>query len=125
MNYAAYFSTLSTVNEFESSRVAGGRMGVFFTRPRVEVGASWQKELQQGRTNSFGAHFGWQPPALPLNLRAEYARSHFGSGYWIEGAYRLSQVSLWNKVIRRTEFVARIGGSHRWTEQPYKAREEV
>jgi len=108
INYATYFSTLSTVNEFESSRVAGGRMGFFFTRPRVEVGASWQKELQERRTNSFGAHFAWQPPPIPLNLRAEYARSHFGSGYWIEGAYRLSQVSLWNKVMRRTEFVARM-----------------
>jgi hypothetical protein len=108
INYATYFSTLSTVDQFESSRLAGGRAGLFFTRPRIEVGGSWQKQLQDDRANLFGFHFAWQPPPIPLNLRAEYARSNFGSGYWVEGAYRLSQIALWNKMMRRTEFVARM-----------------
>jgi len=108
LNYAAYFSSLSTVNKLESERNAGGRMGIFLPGPRIEVGGSWQKELQEDRKNSFGFHFAWQPPPVPLNLRAEYARSHYGSGYWVEAAYRLSQISLWNKAMRRTEFVARM-----------------
>jgi hypothetical protein len=44
---------------------------------------------------------------MPLNLRSEFARSFEGSGYWIEGAYRLSQVRFWQKPMRRTEVVAR------------------
>jgi hypothetical protein len=68
---------------------------------------SFQKELQDERSNAFGFHFAWQPTALPLNLRSEYARSHDGSGYWIEGAYRLSQVPFWRKALCRTEVVGR------------------
>jgi hypothetical protein len=107
LNYAAYFSTLSTVNKFESDRTVGGRSGFFLPGPRIEAGFSWQKELQDERSNAFGFHFAWQPTALPLNLRSEYARSHDGSGYWIEGAYRLSQVPFWQKALRRTEVVGR------------------
>jgi hypothetical protein len=102
LNYATYFSTLSTVNKFESDRTAGGRLGFFLPDPRIELGASFQKELQEERSNAFGFHFAWQPMALPLNLRSEYARSHDGSGYWIEAAYRLSQAT-WQKALRRTE----------------------
>lgn len=107
LNYASYFSTLSTVNKFESDRTVGGRMGFFFPGPRIEVGGSWQKLLQEERTNTVGFHFAWQPTPIPLNLRSEYARSDKGSGYWIEAAYRLSQLPLWNKVMRRTEIVCR------------------
>ena len=107
LNYAAYFSTLSTVNKFESDRVAGGRVGFFFPGPRIEVGASWRKELQEDRPNGFGFHFAWQPTRLPLNLRSEYARTDDGSGYWIEGAYRLSQVPFLRNLMRHTEIVGR------------------
>jgi len=107
LNYASYFSTLSTVNKFESDRTVGGRIGFFFPGPRIEVGASWQKLLQEERANAFGFHFAWQPTPIPLNLRSEYARSNQGSGYWIEAAYRLSQLPLWNKVMRRAEIVGR------------------
>jgi hypothetical protein len=51
---------------------------------------------------------GWQPGKIPLNLRSELAHSFEGSGYWIEGAYRLSQVHFWQKPMRRTELVARL-----------------
>jgi hypothetical protein len=71
------------------------------------VGASFQRTLQDARKNAFGFHMGWQPAKAPLNLRSEYARSVEGSGYWIEGAYRLSQVSFWQKALHRTEVVAR------------------
>ncbi len=108
LNYATYFSTASTLTAFESDRTVGGRVGFFFLRPRIEIGTSWQKLLQDERTQSEGFHFAWQPSPVPLNLRFEYARGHSGSGYWVEGAYRFSQVQVWNSVMRRTEFVGRM-----------------
>lgn len=108
INYAVYTSVASIGRDgVESERHVGGRIGFFFPHQRVEIGSSWQHLLQDGRDNSFGFHFGWQPVRLPLNLRAEYARSLQGSGYWVEGAYRLSQMPLWKRAMRRTEFVAR------------------
>jgi hypothetical protein len=107
VNYASYFSVSTTNETLDSDRTAGGRAGLFFPGPRIEVGASWQKLLQEERTNAFGFHFAWQPTALPLNLRSEYARSNLGSGYWIEGAYRLSQIRGWNRFMRRAEVVGR------------------
>ncbi|HWF92474.1 MAG TPA: hypothetical protein VN684_09335 [Terriglobales bacterium] len=108
LNYASYFSTLSTNDTLDSDRNIGGRIGLFFPGPRVEAGVSWQKSLQEDRKNSFGFHFAWQPPRVPMNIRSEYARSDDGSGYWIESAYRLSQIPVWNHVMRRTELVARM-----------------
>ena len=108
LNYAVYVSAIGTGHEnLEADRDVGGRVGVFLPGPRVEVGASWQKLLQDDRSNSFGFHFAWQPPRLPLNIHSEYARSSRGSGYWIDGAYRLSQVSFWQKAMRRLEFAGR------------------
>ena len=107
LNYATYFSVLSTNNTLDSDRTAGGRAGLFVSGPRIEIGGSFQKLLQEGRNNAFGFHFAWQPMPLPLNLRSEYARSNLGSGYWIEGAYRLSQVRKWNRFVRRAEVVGR------------------
>ena len=108
MNYAAYVSTTSIgIGSVDSERHVGGRMGFFFPGPRLEVGGSWQKTLQDDRKNAFGFHLGWQPTKAPLNLRSEYAHSFEGSGYWIEGAYRLSQAHFWQKAMRRTEVVAR------------------
>jgi hypothetical protein len=108
LNYAAYGSAVSSGhNNLESDRNVGGRMGIFLPGSRVEVGASWQKLLQDERTNSFGFHFAWQPTRLPLNIHSEYARSRQGSGYWIDAAYRLSQIPFWQKALRRLEFAAR------------------
>jgi len=107
LNYAAYFSTLTTTNGIDSDRDVGGRIGFFLPGPRIEAGVSWQKSLQDERTNAFGFHFAWQPTAVPVNLRSEYARSYAGSGYWVEAAYRLSQVNFWRHAMRRTEIVGR------------------
>jgi hypothetical protein len=107
LNYAVYASTLTTTEWMDSDRLAGARMGFFLPGPRIEAGFSFQHLLQDERSNAFGFHFAWQPAALPLNLRSEYARSHDGSGYWVEGAYRLSQLPFWRHAMRRTEFVGR------------------
>jgi hypothetical protein len=109
MNYAAYVSVASTgIDSVDSERHVGGRMGFFFPGPRLEVGGSWQRTLQDSHKNAFGFHMGWQPAKAPLNLRAEFARSFEGSGYWVEGVYRLSQAHFWQKAMRRTEVVARL-----------------
>lgn len=108
MNYAAYVSATSIgIGSVDSERHVGGRMGFFFPGPRLEVGGSWQRTLQDDRKNAFGIHMGWQPTRLPLSVRAEYAHAFEGSGYWAEGAYRPSQVHFWQKAMRRTEFVGR------------------
>jgi hypothetical protein len=109
LNYAAYFSATSIgIDSVDSERHVGGRAGLFLPGPRLEVGGSWQRTLQDYRKNAFGFHMGWQPASRPLNLRAEFAHSFEGSGYWIEGLYRLSQVERWHKAMRRTEVVARM-----------------
>ena len=109
MNYALYVSATSIgIDSVDSERHVGGRMGFFFPGPRLEVGGSWQRTLQDDRKNAFGFHLGWQPNQLPLSIRSEFARSYVGSGYWIEGAYRLRQIHFWQKAMRRTETVARL-----------------
>jgi hypothetical protein len=108
LNYAAYVSAASIgVDSVDSERHVGGRLGLFLPGSRLEVGGSWQKTLQDDRKNAFGFHMGWQPAKAPLNLRAEFAHSFEGSGYWIEGAYRLSHAAFWQKELRHTEVVAR------------------
>ena len=108
VNYATYFSTLSTDTPLDSSREFGARAGIFVPGPRLEVGGSYQHLLQGDRSNAFGFHFAWQPPALPLDIRAEYARSENGSGYWVESAYRLSQAPVWQHALRHVQVVGRM-----------------
>ncbi|HEV2470800.1 MAG TPA: hypothetical protein VGS78_16535 [Candidatus Sulfotelmatobacter sp.] len=108
MNYALYASTTSIgIGSVDSERHVGGRVGFFFPGPRLEVGGSWQRTLQDDRKNAFGFHMGWQPSKLPLSVRSEFAHSFEGSGYWVESAYRMSQVHFWRKAMRRTELVGR------------------
>jgi hypothetical protein len=94
VNYAVYYSALSPASPVDSSRFAGGRVGMFVPKARLEVGGSFQHLLQDERSSLFGLHVIWQPQSLPFDLRAETARSRRGSGYWIEPAYRLSQLPL-------------------------------
>jgi hypothetical protein len=108
VNYAVYYSALTTASPVDSSRFAGGRVGIFVPRARLEVGGSFQHLLLDERSNLFGFHLIWQPESLPFDLRAETERSRRGSGYWIEPAYRLSQLPCWRNQLRRTQVVARM-----------------
>ena len=108
LTYAVYASAVSTDhNNLQSDRNVGGRVSIFFPGTRVELGASFQRLLQDSRTNAFGFHFAWLSTRLPLNVHSEYARSNEGSGYWVDGAYRLSQLHFWQKAMRRTELAGR------------------
>ena len=108
INYAAYYSTLITTSPVDSSRFAGVRAGIFLPGPRLEVGGSFQHLLQDDRSNSFGFHFSWQPPQVPLDIRGEYARSSQGSGYWIESAYRFAQPPIWRDFLSHVQLVGRM-----------------
>ena len=108
INYAVYYSALFTVTPVDSSRFLGTRLGIFLPGPRLEIGGSFQHLLQDDRSNLFGFHAEWQPRALPLTLRAETARSSTGSGYWLESAYNLSQISFAQNQLRKTQLVARM-----------------
>lgn len=108
VNYAAFFSANSTVQNLQADRAFGFRSGIFLPGPRLEVGGSFEHLLQDARKNAFGFHFEWQPRPLPLDIRAEYARSNGGSGYWLEGAYKLSQAPVWSNELRHVQMVARM-----------------
>ncbi len=105
LNYAFYFSTVNTNHLLATDRSTGGRIGFFMPGPRLEIGASFQQLLQADRSHAVGLHAEWQPNALPLTLRSEYAHSSGikGSGYWIESVYRLNQLPY----LRRLEVAGR------------------
>lgn len=111
VNYAVYFSTLSTIDHFDSERHGGMRAGIFLPRERLELGASFQRQLQDDRMNRYGMHLQWQPRRLPLDLRAEgaYSREE-GNGLWIEGAYRFRNAAF--SPLRRTQAVVRTQVFH-------------
>jgi hypothetical protein len=104
-DYAVYFSSANTNHVLATDRSTGGRISLFLPGPRLEIGASFQQELQLDRAHSAGVHFEWQPNRLPLTLRSEYVRQSGtkGSGYWIEAVYRLSQIP----PLRRLELAGR------------------
>jgi hypothetical protein len=108
INYAVYYSALSTVTPVDSSRFAGGRAGIFVPKARLEIGGSFQHLLQDDHSNLYGFHVIWQPRSLPLDIRAETARSSTGSGYWLESAYRLNQQPFARNTLRRAQVVARM-----------------
>jgi hypothetical protein len=92
-NYTAFFSAGSNVHQFQSGRAFGARSGVFFPKIRLEVGASYERFLQNLHNNSTGAYLSWQPNRVPIDIKAEYAHSPQGSGYWVEAGYQFKQTN--------------------------------
>ena len=88
LNYTAYFSSMVTGEQFGSGRAAGFRTGIFVPSKRLELGMSFQRFLQNQHYNALGAHLAWQPWSVPVDVKAEFAHSPSGNGYWIEAAYR-------------------------------------
>jgi hypothetical protein len=108
LNYTAYFSALTTTENLQSGRSAGGRAGVFLPHAGFEVGASYQRFLQNGDYNAAGGYVAWQPPQIPLDVRGEYAHSPGGQGYWLEGAVRLAKSRSSTMGLARVQAVARV-----------------
>jgi hypothetical protein len=106
--YTAYFSTLDTVEKLSSQRSSGGRASVFFPKERLEIGTSYARLLQGQQMNFEGAFFNWQPYPAPLDMKAEYAHSPRGQGYWIEAGYRIAKSSSATTGLARLEALGRV-----------------
>jgi hypothetical protein len=118
ITYAAYFSALVNASQFGAGRSAGERVAIFVPSTRLEVGMSYQRFLQHQHLNSWGGYLVWEPRSAPLELRAEYAHTRGGQGYWIEGAYRLSQFRGPGSWLGRLQAVARVEQFYLGTPSP-------
>jgi hypothetical protein len=107
IQYTAYFSALSNINQLQSARVAGGDTSVFFPKAHLEVGTSYQRFLQSRHINSVATYVSWQPGSGALDLKAEGDYSYYGRGYWLESAYMLQQLPI-PSLLRRTQIVGRV-----------------
>jgi hypothetical protein len=108
VNYTAYFSAATTVENLGAGRAAGGRVGIFFPDKGLEIGTSYQRFLQSGDSNASGFYLLWQPPSVPLDIRSEFAHSPNGHGYWLESAYRFARDRRNMSGIGRLQVVARM-----------------
>jgi hypothetical protein len=107
LQYSAYFSVHSNINQLSSARTAGGDASVYFPRLRFEFGGSGQRFLEDRRIYSSAAYVSWQPPEASLDMKAELDYSFFGCGYWLEAAYRLDHASPY-AAIHKVQLVGRI-----------------
>jgi hypothetical protein len=57
-DYAVYFSAVSTNQQFTAERASGGRGSLYFPTARLEVGASYGRQLQNVHENFEGFTFG-------------------------------------------------------------------
>jgi hypothetical protein len=108
LDYAAYFSTRDSHEQFVSSRAAGGKLEAYFPKQRLEIGYSYGRLLQQTQTDSHGVHVWWQPENFPLRLLSQYSHGPHSQGYWVETDYRLSQFGGETSKIGRLEPVFRL-----------------
>ena len=107
IQYTAYFSASSNINELQSGRAAGGDTSIFFPRSRFEAGVSYQRFLQSRNINSVATYISWQPPSTSLNILAEGDYSYNGRGYWLEVAYLFQKLPV-PSFFRRTQIVGRM-----------------
>jgi hypothetical protein len=112
VQYSAYYSAHSGIYQIDSARATGFDASAFLTKYRLEIGTSYQRFLESRHINSEAIYLSWQPKKIPLSLMAEYDRSFYGQGYWIEGDYMLSQVPVANRFFRNLQFVARNELAH-------------
>ncbi|HEX6878752.1 MAG TPA: hypothetical protein VF135_00175, partial [Terriglobales bacterium] len=107
-NYTAYFSASSNTDKFGAGRAAGGRTGILLNEPRLEIGASYQRFLQDTHYNAVGGYLWWEPRDAPVEFRSEYAHSPSGHGYWMEGAFRFVNAPVNSSALARLEPIIRI-----------------
>ena len=108
VQYAAYYSAHSNVNQLDAARTTGADASVYLPGHRVEVGLSYQRYLDKPQVNSEAAYVSWQPPEIPLDVKAEYDHTLYEQGYWIQGSYMLSQVPVANSFFKNLELAGRM-----------------
>lgn len=112
VQYSAYFSAHSNVNQLQSSRTLGGDSSIYLPNYHIEVGTSYQRFREERRVNNEAVYLSWQPPQIPLDVKAEYDRTYTGQGYWLQGAYMLSQVPVANSFFKNMELALRVQQFH-------------
>lgn len=108
VSYAAFFSSASTNEQFDAQRSSGGQASIFLPHRGLEVGASFDRRLQDTRQNFNGVQVWWEPPDKHLRVRSEYARGAHAQGYWVETDYRLARFGGEDSIIGRFEPVFRM-----------------
>ena len=59
--------------------------------------------------NTYGADVTWQSNRMPLDVRGEYARNRVsGSGYWLEGAYRMRKMRFLKPFMQKSQAEVRF-----------------
>ena len=107
VQYSAYGSVHSGINQFGSARTAGMDLSVYDPKLHIEAGTSFQRFLEDRHINNAAIYLSWQPPSTGLDLKTEWDRSYFGHGYWLETAYRIHQTSV-PEQIRKIQLVGRM-----------------
>ena len=107
VQYSAYYSVHSGINQFNSARAAGGDASIFFPRLRFEIGTSAQRFLEDHHVNNNAVYVSWQPLDGSLDVKAEYDHTFTGHGYWIETAYKLDRLQV-PALIQKAQLVARV-----------------
>jgi hypothetical protein len=108
ISYNAWFSTRSGNTQFNSQRGSGGRVSLYLPEKRLEVGLSYDRQLQGVRENFYGAHLWWEPANTAFRLRSEFARGHHAQGYWVEADYRTQAFGGLNSWVGRFEPLFRM-----------------
>jgi len=107
LNYTGYYSAETSGEIAGSQRMLGLRTSVFLPGPRLEIGFSYNHQLQDLHVTGFGSDITWTMRTIPLDIRAESLISPgAGNGYWVEGAYRLTS-SRFPRWLRRSQAVLR------------------
>lgn len=108
VDYAAYFSVRSGMEQFDAERSSGGRVDLYLPEARLEVGTSYGRLLEGAQENFYGTHLWWEPKDTGFRLRSEFARGAHAMGYWAEADYRLSRFGGEDSFAGRIEPVFRM-----------------
>ena len=108
INYNAWFSARSGNEQFNSKRSSGGRASLYLPESRLEVGLSYDRQLQRVQENFYGAYAWWEPKDTAFRLRSEFARGHHAQGYWVEADYRTQAFGGLDSWVGRFEPVFRM-----------------
>ncbi len=108
LNYAAFVSGGSNLDQLQAGRALGGRVGVFLPGSQLEVGGSYERLLENQHSNAEGAYAWWVPVSIPVQIRSEFANSPQGHGYWVESAFRFTRQNSLTSVASRIQPVFRM-----------------
>jgi len=108
LTYNGWYSARSGHEQFNSKRAFGGRGTMYLTDARLEMGLSYDRQLQGTHENFYGAHLWWEPKDTAFRLRSEYGRGHHAHGYWVEADYRTQAFGGLDSWVGRFEPVFRL-----------------